>query len=85
MTKTFGLETLKIQMNDAQFQPLDLHQRIQRALHALILDDVLDSGMKLPATRALTQSLDIDRDTVENAYVQLHPDGFIVRRGGSRS
>jgi len=85
MTRTFELETLKIKMNDADFQLLDLHQRIQRALRALILDGALDPGIKLPSTRTLAKSLSIARDTVENAYVQLHRDGFIVRREGSGS
>ncbi|WP_313023944.1 MocR-like pyridoxine biosynthesis transcription factor PdxR [Pseudomonas lopnurensis] len=85
MTRAFELETLKIRMNDADLQLLDLHQRIQRALRALILDGALDPGMKLPATRMLAKSLCVARDTVENAYVQLHRDGFIVRREGSGS
>jgi GntR family transcriptional regulator/MocR family aminotransferase len=33
----------------------------------------------------LAKSLGVARDTVENAYVQLHRDGFIVRREGSGS
>jgi GntR family transcriptional regulator/MocR family aminotransferase len=85
MTRTFELESLKIRMNDADFTLLDLHQRIQRALLALILDGALDPGMKLPSTRALAKSLGVARDTVENAYVQLHRDGFIARREGSGS
>jgi len=85
MTTSFELDTLKIRLNEAELQPLDLHQRIQRALRALILDGVLGSGVKLPATRALSKSLGIARDTVENAYLQLHRDGFIVRRAGSGS
>lgn len=85
MAKTFELETLKIRLNDVEFQPLDLHQRIQRALRALILDGALDPGLKLPATRVLARSLGVARDTVENAYVQLQRDGFIVRREGSGS
>ncbi|NMK45146.1 PLP-dependent aminotransferase family protein [Achromobacter sp. Bel] len=85
MTRAFELETLKIRMNDADFQRLDLHQRIQRALRALILDGALDPGVKLPATRAMAASLGVARDTVENAYVQLHRDGYIVRRAGSGS
>lgn len=80
MSKTFTLETLKIRMGDADLAPLDLHQRIQRALRALVLDGDLDPGVKLPATRALAQSLGVARDTVENAYVQLQRDGFIARR-----
>ncbi|WP_049057035.1 PLP-dependent aminotransferase family protein, partial [Achromobacter xylosoxidans] len=85
MSKTFTLETLKIRMGDADLAPLDLHQRIQRALRALVLDGDLDPGVKLPATRALAQSLGVARDTVENAYVQLQRDGFIARRKGSGS
>lgn len=85
MAKTFELDTLKIRMNDAELQRLDLHQRIQRALRALILDGALGPGIRLPATRGLAKSLGVARDTVENAYVQLHRDGYIVRREGSGS
>mgnify|MGYP006201837585 CR=1 FL=1 len=85
MAKSFELETLQMRLNDAQFQRLGLHQRIQRALRALILDGALSPGLKLPATRVLATSLGVARDTVENAYVQLHRDGFIVRREGSGS
>ncbi|HUE91067.1 PLP-dependent aminotransferase family protein [Pseudomonas sp.] len=85
MAKTFELETLKMRLSDAELQLLDLHQRIQRALRALILDGALDPGLKLPATRVLAKSLGVARDTVENAYVQLHRDGFILRRAGSGS
>ena len=85
MSKTFELETLKIRMGDADLRQLDLHQRVQRAMRALILDGALLPGLKLPATRSLADSLGIARDTVENAYTQLHRDGFIVRRQGSGS
>lgn len=85
MHNTFELETLKIRLSDAELQTLDLHQRIQRALRTLILDSALGPGTKLPATRTLAKSLAVARDTVENAYVQLQRDGFIVRRGGSGS
>ncbi|MGV2862784.1 MocR-like pyridoxine biosynthesis transcription factor PdxR [Achromobacter sp. AGC39] len=85
MVKTFELDTLKMRMGDAQLAGLDLHQRIQRALRALILDGALGAGVKLPATRGLALSLGVARDTVENAYVQLHRDGYIVRREGSGS
>ena len=85
MSKTFELETLRIRMNDAEFQLLDLHQRVQRAMRELILDGALPPGLKLPATRSLAESLGIARDTVENAYMQLHRDGFIVRQQGSGS
>ena len=41
MATTFELETLKMRLNDAEFQLLDLHQRIQRALRELILEGAL--------------------------------------------
>ncbi|CAB5511280.1 HTH-type transcriptional regulatory protein GabR [Achromobacter anxifer] len=85
MTKTFELDTLKMRMGDAELQRLDLHQRIHRALRALILDGALGPGVRLPATRTLAKSLGVARDTVENAYVPLHRDGYIVRREGSGS
>jgi GntR family transcriptional regulator/MocR family aminotransferase len=85
MSKTFELETLRIRMGDVDLRQLDLHQRVQRAMRALILDGALPPGIKLPATRSLADSLGIARDTVENAYTQLHRDGFILRRQGSGS
>jgi len=85
MATIFELDTLKMYLNDAQIQSLDLHLRIQRALRTLILDGALAPGAKLPGTRALSKSLNLARDTVENAYVQLHRDGFIVRQAGSGS
>lgn len=51
----------------------------------MILDGALDAGRPLPASRALAQSLNVSRDTVETAYGQLHAEGFIERRVGSGS
>jgi GntR family transcriptional regulator/MocR family aminotransferase len=85
MTRSFELETLRMRLADAGLQTLDLRQRIQRALRAMVLEGALAPGLKLPATRALAQSLGMARDTVESAYEQLHRDGFIVRRQGSGS
>ena len=85
MAKAFELDTLKIHLNDPALQPLELHQRIQRALRELIVEGDLGPGLKLPATRVLAQALGFARDTVENAYIQLQRDGFIERRKGSGS
>ncbi|MGO3741734.1 MocR-like pyridoxine biosynthesis transcription factor PdxR [Kerstersia sp.] len=85
MIRTFELETLKMQLSRPDPQRQALHLRLQRALRNLILDGAIPAGLKLPATRALAESLGVSRETVENAYVQLQRDGFIVRRGGSGS
>ena len=85
MKSSLELDTLRMRLNDTDLQGLDLHQRIQRALRALILDGALQPGVRLPATRTLAASLGMARDTVENAYLQLQRDGFLIRRKGSGS
>lgn len=85
MTAQFELDTLKIRLAAPELAALDLRVRVQRALRQLILDGVLAPGLRLPATRALAQSLGVSRDTVEMAYAQLRLDGYIQRQAGSGS
>jgi GntR family transcriptional regulator/MocR family aminotransferase len=85
MTLQFELDTLKIRLAAPELAALDLRVRVQRALRQLILDGVLAPGLRLPATRALAQSLGVSRDTVEMAYAQLRLDGYIQRQTGSGS
>lgn len=85
MTPQFELDTLKIRLAAPELAALDLRVRVQRALRQLILDGVLAPGLRLPATRALAQSLGVSRDTLEMAYAQLRLDGYIQRQTGSGS
>ncbi|MDN2697536.1 PLP-dependent aminotransferase family protein [Janthinobacterium sp. SUN073] len=85
MTAQFELDTLKIRLAAPELAALDLRVRVQRALRQLILDGVLAPGLRLPATRALAQSLGVSRDTVEMAYAQLRLDGYLRRQAGSGS
>lgn len=85
MSKAFTLDIIRIRLNQPEHPTLERHLRIQRALRALILEGVLPPSSKLPATRPLAKSLGVARDTVENAYVQLQRDGYIVRKEGSGS
>ncbi|PLY39384.1 GntR family transcriptional regulator [Janthinobacterium sp. ROICE36] len=85
MTAQFELDTLKIRIAAPELAALDLRVRVQRALRQLILDGVLAPGLRLPATRALAQSLGVSRDTLEMAYAQLRLDGYIQRQAGSGS
>ena len=64
---------------------MPLHARIQRAVRQLIVDGAIGPGRPLPASRALSKSLGVSRDTIEAAYAQLHAEGFIDRRIGSGS
>ncbi|MGB6096912.1 MAG: PLP-dependent aminotransferase family protein [Comamonas thiooxydans] len=85
MFKHAQLESVKAWIGDPAHGALPLHARILRAIRHLILDGALDVGRRLPASRALAQSLGVSRDTVEAAYGQLHAEGFIERRTGSGS
>ncbi|MEG0883281.1 MAG: PLP-dependent aminotransferase family protein, partial [Janthinobacterium sp.] len=85
MTPQFELDTLKMRIAAPELAALDLRVRVQRALRQLILDGVLAPGLRLPATRALAQSLGVSRDTVEMAYAQLRLDGYLRRQAGSGS
>ncbi len=58
---------------------LQLYTHIQQA----ILSGELKGGMKLPATRALAEELNVSRNTVFNAYEQLMAEGYIESVKGS--
>ncbi|MEJ5081521.1 MocR-like pyridoxine biosynthesis transcription factor PdxR [Ochrobactrum sp. MYb379] len=85
MFKHSQLESVKAWLNHPAHSAMPLHARIQRAIRQLIVDGTLSRGKPLPASRALSQSLGVSRDTVEAAYAQLHAEGFIERRVGSGS
>ncbi|MBP6116528.1 MAG: PLP-dependent aminotransferase family protein [Neisseriaceae bacterium] len=85
MSKSFSLDTIRIRLNQPALRALERHLQIQRVLRGLILEGLLLPGSKLPATRTLAKSLNVARDTVENAYIQLQRDGYITRKEGSGS
>ena len=49
----------------------------------LILSGKLESGTKMPSLRRCSQELQISRTTVENAYLSLAADGFIISKAQS--
>ncbi|MGX5722731.1 MocR-like pyridoxine biosynthesis transcription factor PdxR [Shinella zoogloeoides] len=85
MFKHSQLESVKAWIAHPAHAGMPLHARIQRAVRQLIVDGALGPGKLLPASRALSKSLGVSRDTVEAAYSQLHAEGFIDRRVGSGS
>jgi GntR family transcriptional regulator / MocR family aminotransferase len=79
------LESVKAWIAHPAHAGMPLHARIQRAVRQLIVDGAIGPGKPLPASRALSKSLGVSRDTIEAAYAQLHAEGFIDRRIGSGS
>ena len=85
MFKHSQLESVKAALLHPAYAKYPLYLRIQRALRQLILDGALPASNPLPASRALALSLNVSRDTVENAYSLLHAEGYIERQVGSGS
>lgn len=61
---------------------LGLSQQLYQALRERMLDGRLGSGTRLPATREIARMLGISRNSVVQAYEQLHAEGFIESRVG---
>ncbi len=78
MFKHSQLESVKAALLHPAYAKYPLYLRIQRgALRQLILDGALPASNPLPASRALALSLNVSRDTVENAYSLLHAEAIL--------
>lgn len=60
-----------------------LHQQVYSQLRRAILSGRLQSGQRLPASRALAKSLGLSRTTVTQGYDQLLSEGYLQTRPGS--
>lgn len=60
-----------------------LHRQLYLQLRGAILDGALPSGERLPSTRAMAKSLGVSRNTIVEAFAQLHAEGFIEPIVGS--
>ncbi|MCX5589938.1 PLP-dependent aminotransferase family protein [Alcaligenes endophyticus] len=80
---------LEIVLHESLLQHLDrdsdetLVRQIYRACSRLILEGSLPAGTKLPASRALARDMQVSRNTILNAYEQLHAEGYVVTHTGS--
>ena len=60
-----------------------LHQQVYSQLRWSILSGRLQSGQRLPASRALAKSLGLSRTTVTQGYDQLISEGYLQTRPGA--
>ncbi|GFZ31536.1 GntR family transcriptional regulator [Clostridium zeae] len=60
-----------------------LYQQIYEQLKKQIISGELSAGAKITSTRSLSTILDVSRNTVENAYLQLCSEGYIESKPGS--
>ncbi|RVU84686.1 PLP-dependent aminotransferase family protein [Leucothrix sargassi] len=59
--------------------------RVFKALKQAIAEGKLIAGAKLPASRTLSSSLNVSRNTVKAAYEMLLAEGYIITKHGSGS
>ncbi|MCL6458896.1 MAG: PLP-dependent aminotransferase family protein [Gorillibacterium sp.] len=62
---------------------ISLYQQIYEQLKEQIIAGQLAKDSKLPSTRTLATALQVSRNTVENAYLQLCSEGYVGSRPGS--
>lgn len=60
-----------------------LYVQIYDSVRRDITENALKPGEKLMPIRKLAESLDVSRNTVENAYAQLLTEGYVTSRSGS--
>jgi GntR family transcriptional regulator / MocR family aminotransferase len=57
--------------------PTPLFRQLYEQIKGAILRGAIGAGMQLPPTRALCELLSVSRQTVLNAYDQLHAEGYL--------
>ncbi len=60
-----------------------LYLQIYNYYKDLIMEGKLQSGTKIPSIRRCAMQLDVSRTTVENAYMLLAADGYIISKAQS--
>lgn len=60
-----------------------LYMEVYHYYSNLILEQKLPPGTKMPSLRKCAQELKLSRTTVENAYLQLSADGYIIAKAQS--
>lgn len=70
-----------IVLNEASKEPLYL--QIYNQIKKEIISGEIVEGSKLPSTRNLSKILNVSRNTVESAFLQLSSEGYVVSKAGS--
>ncbi len=79
--RAYQSEVVPVQLDRAD--PAPLFRQLYIGLRDAILSGALVAGARLPATRAMADSLAIARNTVITAYEQLRVEGYLEGRVGS--
>ncbi len=71
--------TIRLNEND----PVPLYHQLYEALREAILTGQLVADSRLPSTRLLAEELNVSRNTVLTAFLQLYAEGYTNSRVGS--
>lgn len=72
---------MNLTIKKSGIQPL--YMEVHKYYKNLILSEKLPAGSKMPSLRKCARELGISRTTIENAYLQLAADGFIIAKAQS--
>lgn len=76
-----SLATSLIDVDRSSSTPL--YRQISSSLREAITDGTFSPGTRLPPTRVLADKLEVSRNTIINAFDQLHSEGYLDRKRGS--
>ena len=76
------LHLLPLGVNPDRSSTASLYHQIYEGLRSAILDGRLESGMRLPSTRAAAAELGVARNTVVAVFEQLAAEGYLRSRVG---
>ena len=75
------LEKFKVDFKEESHKYLDIYNYIKEAIDT----DVFEDGQKMPTIRALSEHLNVNKDTIINAYKKLNNEGYLYQNQGSGS
>ena len=64
-------------------QKESLYIQVYQHYRDLIMEHRLPEGSRMPSLRKCAQELKLSRTTIENAYLQLAADGYIIAKAQS--
>lgn len=70
-----------IEIDRSSAEPL--YQQIYEGLRQAVKENVLPSEARLPSTRTLSDTLDVSRNTIVEAFDQLRTEGYLTSQVGS--
>src|SRR4029079_18058725 len=71
-----------VALDRAAQEPLH-HQLYRQIRDELRMGNFHHSASRLPSSRALAAELGVSRTTVDQAFSELHAEGYLIKKGGS--